>query len=145
MVPQSEKLQPVIVAADPFVRSQFAAAAEITGLFAEPHVAEDAYDAMALLWDWCEAGRLPDIIVADFDLGDMNAVQFACELRRHAETRVIVLAILSLRPTELDRIAAETAGADYFLQYVEDGSDLLAHFTTLAQKLTREGARLITD
>lgn len=142
MVPQAEKLQVVIAAADPFVRSQFAGAADATTLFAEPFLAEDAYDAMVLLWDWCERGRLPDIIVVDFDLGDMNAVQFACELRRHAESRAVILAILSIRNSALDRICAETAGADFFEHYAEDGSNLVTLFAGFAHKLTEEGARL---
>jgi CheY-like chemotaxis protein len=136
MIPDSEKFTLLIVGAERFTRCVFQSAATESDCFAEASLAEDAYDALALLWDACSAGCMPDLVVADFDLPGFNAIQFTRELRQHPETRGIFVAILSATPSEMDRVAAETAGADYFEHYANLAA-LLPIFQTIGSRICR--------
>jgi CheY-like chemotaxis protein len=92
---------------------------------------------MASLWDLYEINRLPDVVVADFDLPALNAIQLTHEIRRHAEIRRVFVAILSTTPAEMDRVAGETAGADYFENYRAAGSDLHEKFQEIGRMICR--------
>jgi CheY-like chemotaxis protein len=136
MIPDAEKFSLLIVGAEAFTRNVFTSAAADTDCFAEPLLAEDAYDALAAIWDAWETTGLPDVVVADFDLPGLNAIQFVRELRRHAETRGVFVAILSSVASEMDRFAAETAGADFFAHYATL-SDLGPIFREISGKSCR--------
>jgi CheY-like chemotaxis protein len=122
MIPDAEKLSVMIVAAEPFTRNAFEEAAAENDCFGEPLHAADGFGALALLWEAFETGRLPDVIVIDFELPDLNGIQFAREVRRHAEIRHLFIAVLSPNASELDRVTAETAGVDYFEHYPHLGA-----------------------
>jgi CheY-like chemotaxis protein len=144
MIPDAEKFSLLIVGAEPFTRNVFASAAADTDCFAEPLMADDAYEALAVIWDAWESNGLPDVIVADFDLPGINAIQFVRELRQHAETRGVFVAILSSASSEMDRFAAETAGTDFFAHYATL-SDLGPIFREISGKTCRGSTVGLSD
>jgi two-component system KDP operon response regulator KdpE len=65
----------------------------------------------------------PDVVVLDLGLPDMDGVEVIGELRRLAQTPILVL---SARDTERDKVAALDAGADDYLSKPFGIEELLA-------------------
>lgn len=66
---------------------------------------------------------VPDVILLDMGLPDMNGVEVAAELRRHTDVPIIVL---SVRDAEHDKVAALDGGADDYLTKPFGFQELLA-------------------
>jgi two-component system, OmpR family, KDP operon response regulator KdpE len=67
--------------------------------------------------------RRPDLVILDLGLPDISGTEVIREIRRHANTPIIVL---SVREAELDKVAALDLGADDYLTKPFGVEELLA-------------------
>jgi CheY-like chemotaxis protein len=90
---RNEELEILIVSDDWFARSLFGNAAEETGVFASIKTAEDAYLALAEIWDSVEAGGAPDVVFLHADLPGMTGLELARRLREDSDTKKVFVAV----------------------------------------------------
>lgn len=88
-----ERLEILIVSEDWFARSLFGNAAEETGIYASIKTAEDAYLALAEIWDSVEAGGAPDVVFLHADLPGMTSLELARRLREDSDTKKVFVAV----------------------------------------------------
>jgi len=85
-----------------------------------------------------EAGtRMPDVLIVDLGLPDMNGIELVRELRTWTEVPIL---ILSARSHEEDKIAALDSGADDYLTKPFGVAELLARMRALARRRIKEGS-----
>jgi DNA-binding response OmpR family regulator len=137
--PANEKLSLLIIERDPAARGALVTAAAQTELFDPVEALEDGDVALEFLWSALEAEgeRPPDIIVSALWLPRLNGIQLAIELRSHAATREMFIALLAPRDHPLDRSAAETAGCNVFLVWPHSVEEAAAMLRELAEKFLR--------
>ncbi len=58
---------------------------------------------------------VPDLILLDLMLPDLNGTEVCRELRRHASTRSVPIVFLTARDNEIDRVVAFELGADDYV------------------------------
>jgi two-component system KDP operon response regulator KdpE len=87
-----------------------------------------------------EAGtRMPDVLIVDLGLPDMNGIELVRELRTWSEVPIL---ILSARSHEEDKISALDSGADDYLTKPFGVGELLARMRALARRRIKEGGSL---
>ncbi len=76
---------------------------------------------------------LPDVIVLDYSLPDVDGIEVLRRLRAHEPTSRIPVVMLTARTLERDQLAAWEAGVNDYLVKPFEGSRLVASVTSLAQ------------
>lgn len=113
---------------DPGARPPAPRRAPLTVLFLDPDQAA-AERLAAPLRTWCVVGvvpsaaaataamqqRIPDLIVTDLNLPDVNGVEFLSAIHGAPATHNVLLIVVTARASIGDKIAAFQAGADDFL------------------------------
>jgi two-component system KDP operon response regulator KdpE len=85
-----------------------------------------------------EAGtRMPDILIVDLGLPDMDGAQLVREIRGWSEVPIL---ILSARSDEDDKIAALDSGADDYLTKPFGVGELLARLRALARRRIKDAS-----
>jgi len=82
-------------------------------------------------------GYNPDLVVLDFELPDLNAVQITARLREWTPVPILVL---SVRSDERDKIAALDAGANDYLTKPFSTGELLARIRVWMRHIQRADA-----
>jgi two-component system, OmpR family, KDP operon response regulator KdpE len=88
------------------------------------------------------AGHNPDLIVLDFALPDLDAIQVTTKLR---EWSAVPILILSARDEENDKVAALDAGANDYLTKPFGTSELLARIRVWLRHTQRANADALTS
>ncbi len=135
MIPESEKLNVLLVGIDDFARSLFEAAAEESDCFADPVSTGDGYETLALIWEAWNQGTPFDAVISEMEVPGLDAVQFTDELRQHAETRSLFVAILASNLSDFDRVAAVAAGVNEFADYSAAMPELVEKFRALSERI----------
>src|SRR5262249_1990899 len=77
--------------------------------------------------------RMPDLIVTELDLPDDDGVRFVREIHADAQTRHILLIVLTRRNAIRDKIAALQAGADDYLVKPVDPEQFVMHIRAVSR------------
>jgi len=82
--------------------------------FAKTYHVVSKTDGKAAL-EWMQQGQLPDIIIADINMPDMNGMEFIAQIRNSGFFKDIPLIMLSGNEGTSDKIKCLKAGADDYL------------------------------
>lgn len=77
---------------------------------------------------------LPDLVLLDWMLPDMNGIEFARKLRREDRTKAIPIIMLTARIQESDKIAGLEAGADDYITKPFSPRELLARIKAVLRR-----------
>lgn len=94
--------------------------------------ASDTYDA-----DQHLESKSPSLILLDWMLPGMSGVQYARKLRRHEETQMIPIVMLTARSEETDMVSGLDAGADDYITKPFSNRELLARIKALLRRHDR--------
>lgn len=87
--------------------------------------------------DWMNQGNLPDIIIADIDMPEMNGFEFIKQIRASGFFRNIPLIMLSGNESTTDKIKALKEGADDYLVKPFNPEELEARVENLFRIINR--------
>ena len=125
----------LILQRDDELRASLEHAAAETGYFWSIEAMANGRWALERLLDRLKqnGSTLPDLIVTDFALLGLNAIQFVRQLRRYPEFQGIYVALLSSHAEAPEHDAADAVGCDYYLECPESIDALAALLRELAQ------------
>ena len=87
--------------------------------------------------DWMNQGNLPDIIIADIDMPEMDGFEFIKQIRASGFFRNIPLIMLSGNESTTDKIKALKEGADDYLVKPFNPEELEARVENLFRIINR--------
>lgn len=86
---------------------------------------------------------VPDIIVSDISMPEMNGFEFCRQLRSHPSGKLIPFIFLSAKNELDDRIQGHTIGADSYLTKPFEMKELLANIEGLIERSRRVHAEIV--
>ncbi|MDJ0591333.1 MAG: response regulator [Pleurocapsa sp. MO_226.B13] len=86
---------------------------------------------------------VPDIIVSDVSMPEMNGFEFCRQLRSQPSGKLIPFIFLSAKDDLDDRIQGHTIGADSYLTKPFEMKELLAHIEALIERSRRVHAEIV--
>ena len=86
---------------------------------------------------------IPDIIVSDVSMPDMDGFEFCRQLRSQTSGKLIPFIFLSAKNELEDRIQGHTIGADSYLTKPFEMKELLAHIEALIERSRRVHAEIV--
>jgi len=115
-----------IVEDNPALRAALAAEARRCGLFSSVTTAEDGRDALKQLTDAAEGdpSGLPEVVVTDLYMPNLNGVELVCALRRLPALDVARRIVISEWDGPEERNAAHLAGCHAFFKKPAAGKSL---------------------
>jgi DNA-binding response OmpR family regulator len=87
--------------------------------------------------DWLQQGHLPDIIVADLNMPEMNGFEFILHIRSSGFYRDIPLIMLSGNESTADKIKCLKAGADDYIIKPFNPEELEARINNIFRRLNQ--------
>lgn len=86
---------------------------------------------------WMHQGNLPDVIVADMNMPEMNGFEFILQIRSSGLYRDIPLIMLSGNENTADKIKCLNAGADDYLIKPFNPEELEARINNIFRRMNR--------
>ena len=86
---------------------------------------------------------VPDIVVSDVSMPDMNGFEFCRQLRSHPSGKLVPFIFLSAKKELDDRIQGRTIGADSYLCKPFEMKELLADIEALIERSRRVHAEIV--
>ena len=86
---------------------------------------------------------VPDIIISDVSMPEMNGFEFCRQLRSQPSGKLIPFIFLSAKDDLDDRIQGHTIGADSYLTKPFEMKELLAHIEALIERSRRVHAEIV--
>lgn len=86
---------------------------------------------------WLQQGNLPDVIVADMNMPEMNGFEFILQIRSSGLYRDIPLIMLSGNENTADKIKCLNAGADDYLIKPFNPEELEARINNIFRRMNR--------
>jgi two-component system chemotaxis response regulator CheY len=87
--------------------------------------------------EWMQQGQLPDVIVADVNMPDMNGMEFIAQIRTSGFFKDIPLIMLSGNEGTADKIKCLKAGADDYLVKPFNPEELEARITNILRRMKK--------
>ncbi|MES2381647.1 MAG: response regulator transcription factor [Bacteroidota bacterium] len=87
--------------------------------------------------EWMQQGQLPDIIIADVNMPDMNGLEFIAQIRASGFFRDIPLIMLSGNEGTADKIKCLKAGADDYLVKPFNPEELEARIENILRRIRK--------
>jgi two-component system chemotaxis response regulator CheY len=87
--------------------------------------------------EWMQQGQLPDVIIADVNMPDMNGMEFISQIRNSGFFKDIPLIILSGNEGTSDKIKCLNAGADDYLVKPFNPEELEARITNILRRMKK--------
>ncbi len=87
--------------------------------------------------EWMQQGQLPDIIIADVNMPDMNGLEFIAQIRASGFFRDIPLIMLSGNEGTADKIKCLKAGADDYLVKPFNPEELEARIENILRRIKK--------
>jgi DNA-binding response OmpR family regulator len=87
--------------------------------------------------EWMQQGQLPDVIVADVNMPDMNGMEFISQIRNSGFFKDIPLIMLSGNDGTADKIKCLKAGADDYLVKPFNPEELEARITNILRRIKK--------
>jgi CheY-like chemotaxis protein len=119
-MPVSKQLNLLLVEDDPHIRELAAVAARHSGNFDRIYVAENGDAALKLIWHELRErgpdGEPPDIVLTDLSMPQLDGIALIRELKSHASTRGIPIAMMTSSNRPNDREDAMQAGCCLFFE-----------------------------
>jgi DNA-binding response OmpR family regulator len=84
-----------------------------------------------------QQGQLPDVIVADVNMPDMNGMEFIAQIRTSGFFKDIPLIMLSGNEGTADKIKCLKAGADDYLVKPFNPEELEARITNILRRMKK--------
>ena len=104
--------------------------------FAKTYHVVSKTDGKAAL-EWMQQGQLPDIIIADINMPDMNGMEFIAQIRNSGFFKDIPLIMLSGNEGTSDKIKCLKAGADDYLVKPFNPEELEARIDNILRRTKR--------
>jgi len=82
----------------------------------------------------------PDLIVLDWMLPELSGIEVLKEIRRHPDTRMVPVIMLTARHDEIDRVLGLELGADDYVTKPFSPKELAARVTALLRRASRPAA-----
>lgn len=87
--------------------------------------------------EWMQQGQLPDIIIADVNMPDMNGLEFIAQIRASGFFKDIPLIMLSGNEGTADKIKCLKAGADDYLVKPFNPEELEARIENILRRIKK--------
>ncbi len=87
--------------------------------------------------EWMQQGQLPDVIVADVNMPDMNGMEFIAQIRNSGFFKDIPLIMLSGNEGSADKIKCLKAGADDYLVKPFNPEELEARIANILRRIKK--------
>lgn len=87
--------------------------------------------------EWMQQGQLPDVIIADVNMPDMNGMEFIVQIRTSGFFKDIPLIMLSGNEGTADKIKCLKAGADDYLVKPFNPEELEARITNILRRMKK--------
>ncbi|MFZ4797161.1 MAG: response regulator transcription factor [Bacteroidia bacterium] len=87
--------------------------------------------------EWMQQGQLPDVIIADVNMPDMNGMEFIAQIRTSGFFKDIPLIMLSGNEGTADKIKCLKAGADDYLVKPFNPEELEARITNILRRMKK--------
>lgn len=87
--------------------------------------------------EWMQQGQLPDVIIADVNMPDMNGMEFIVQIRTSGFFKDIPLIMLSGNEGTADKIKCLKAGADDYLVKPFNPEELEARITNILRRIKK--------
>ncbi len=87
--------------------------------------------------EWMQQGQLPDVIIADVNMPDMNGMEFISQIRTSGFFKDIPLIMLSGNEGTADKIKCLKAGADDYLVKPFNPEELEARITNILRRMKK--------
>ncbi len=87
--------------------------------------------------EWLQEGNMPDVIVADMNMPEMNGFEFILQIRSSGIYRDLPLIMLSGNENTADRIKCLNAGADDYLVKPFNPEELEARINNIFRRMSR--------
>jgi DNA-binding response OmpR family regulator len=87
--------------------------------------------------EWMQQGQLPDVIVADVNMPDMNGMEFIAQIRTSGFFKDIPLIMLSGNEGTADKIKCLKAGADDYWVKPINPEELEARITNILRRMKK--------
>lgn len=133
----------LIVEDDPFYAELARAAADRSGQFEEVEAAANARRALdRLVASAHDAGALPDLILSDLRMPELDGLELVAALQEHPTLRRIPVAIMTSSDNADDREAAIRAGCIHFFRKppsVHELVEVMRTLPALCGELARHG------
>lgn len=85
--------------------------------------------------EWMQQGQLPDIIIADMNMPDLNGLEFIAQIRASGFFKDIPLIMLSGNEGTADKIKCLKAGADDYLVKPFNPEELEARIENILRRI----------
>jgi len=87
--------------------------------------------------EWLQLGNMPDVIVADMNMPEMNGFEFILQIRSSGLYRDVPLIMLSGNENTADKIKCLNAGADDYLIKPFNPEELEARINNIYRRMNR--------
>lgn len=87
--------------------------------------------------EWMQQGQLPDVIIADINMPDMNGMEFIAQIRNSGFFKDIPLVMLSGNEGTSDKIKCLKAGADDYLVKPFNPEELEARIENILRRIKK--------
>jgi len=87
--------------------------------------------------EWLQQGNMPDVIVADMNMPEMNGFEFILQIRSSGLYRDVPLIMLSGNENTADKIKCLNAGADDYLIKPFNPEELEARINNIYRRMSR--------
>ncbi|MDX5321324.1 MAG: response regulator transcription factor [Bacteroidota bacterium] len=87
--------------------------------------------------EWLQKGNMPDVIVADMNMPEMNGFEFILQIRSSGLYRDVPLIMLSGNENTADKIKCLNAGADDYLVKPFNPEELEARINNIFRRMNR--------
>lgn len=87
--------------------------------------------------EWMQQGQLPDVIIADVNMPDMNGMEFIAQIRNSGFFKDIPLIMLSGNEGTADKIKCLKAGADDYLVKPFNPEELEARIANILRRIKK--------
>ena len=87
--------------------------------------------------EWLQQGNMPDVIVADMNMPEMNGFEFILQIRSSGLYRDVPLIMLSGNENTADKIKCLNAGADDYLIKPFNPEELEARINNIYRRMNR--------
>ncbi|MFY7732965.1 MAG: response regulator transcription factor [Bacteroidia bacterium] len=87
--------------------------------------------------EWMQQGQLPDVIIADVNMPDMNGMEFIAQIRNSGFFKDIPLIMLSGNEGSADKIKCLKAGADDYLVKPFNPEELEARIVNILRRIKK--------
>ncbi len=88
--------------------------------------------------EWMQQGNIPDVIIADMNMPELNGYEFITQIRSSGYFRDVPLIMLSGNESSADKIKCLKAGADDYLVKPFNPEELEARIENIFRRIRNE-------